>query len=178
MKGWFASLDKDRSGSITFQELSQAQFGGQKLSITTAKMLVAVFDSDKSGNIGLFEYCVLHKFITGMQTSFFMFDKDGSGKLDKREVHDALANGGFQLSQAIVDQIYSKFYKKPSGYGASVHEGLDFETFLQMCAYLGQLRSTFEVQDTDRDGWIRVNLEGLIQLSTCMPALPGGGPSV
>ena len=76
-----------------------------------------------------------------------MYDKDGSGKLDKREVHDALANGGFQLSQAIVDQIYTKFYKKPSGYGAaSQQEGLDFETFLQMCAYLGQLRSTFEVQ--------------------------------
>ena len=31
-----------------------------------------------------------------------------------------------------------------------------------MCAYLGKVKSTFEVQDTDKDGWIRINLENVM----------------
>ena len=72
MKGWFASLDKDRSGSITFQELSQAQFGGQKLSLVTAKMLVAVFDSDKSGNIGTTLQLIKVKLILTLNLKVFL----------------------------------------------------------------------------------------------------------
>jgi len=40
-----------------------------------------------------------------------------------------------------------------------------------MSAYLSQVRSTFSTYDTDRDGWIRINLETLVQMSVTMPTL-------
>ena len=161
LRGWFASVDKDRSGTITASELSEMTFAGKKFSLATAKMLLNVFDTDKSGNIGFFEYCALHKFITGMQTAFFTHDRDGSGKLDMREVTESLAQGGFRFTQSTVEAVFKRFEKKTF---AARNDGLDFETFIQMCAYLGQVKSTFEVQDTDKDGWIRINLENLVMV--------------
>jgi len=171
MKKWFAAVDKDRSGTISASELSNMQFGGKKISIKTSKMLVAVFDSDFSGSIGFFEYCALHKFITSLQQSFAAADSDRSGKLDLREVHQVfmgLSHGGFQFSQNTIQQLYNRFEHK--GFSNRTG-GLDFETFLQMSAYLNQVRATFASHDTDRDGWIRINLETLVQMSVGMPTL-------
>lgn len=190
LRGWFASVDKDRSGTISLSELSQMQFGGKKFSQQTAKMLMNVFDEDRDGTIGFFEYCVLHKFITGMQGAFYAFDRDGSNSLELHEVRQALAQGGFQFSEATVQMIFKKFQSKVKAtastagrygaggkYGATSaagkankNKGLDFETFIQMSAYLGQVRSTFTLHDKDRDGWLTINLETLVQLSTVMPS--------
>merc|ERR1712137_1508829 len=171
MKGWFAAVDKDRSGTITASELASMQFGGKKISLKTAKMLLAVFDTDFSGRIGFFEYCALHKFITQLQHAFYSHDTDRSGKLEIREVHQVfttMAQGGFQFSQNTIQQVYKRFEVK--GF-ANRTGGLDFETFLQMSAYLNQVRATFAAHDTDRDGWIRINLETLVQMSVGMPTL-------
>ena len=161
LRGWFSAVDRDNSGEISANELAQMQFGVQKFGMSTCNMLIKVFDTDQSGQIGFFEYCVLHKFIMGMQAAFHMHDKDRSRRLDLPEVTQALAQGGFQFSQATVGKIFSKFAKKSYG----KEEGLEFESFIQMCAYLGQIRSAFDLQDTDRDRWIRINLEGLVQVS-------------
>jgi len=171
MKGWFAAVDKDRSGTITASELATMQFAGKKLSLSTAKMLLAVFDTDRSGNIGFFEYCALHKFITQLQAAFFQHDRDGSGKLDIKEVHQlfsGMGQSGFQFSQQTVQQVFNRFEKKGFAQRTS---GLDFETFMQMSAYLSQVRSLFYAHDQDRDGWIRINLETLVQMSVGMPTL-------
>ena len=71
-------------------------------------------------------------------------------------MRQALAQGGFQFSEATVQMIYKKFQSKvkttttsAGRYGAASaaaaknkKKGLDFETFIQMSAYLGQVRST------------------------------------
>lgn len=165
MRGWFAAVDRDRSGEVSASELGQMSFGPTKFSLTTAQMLIRVFDSDGSGQIGFFEYCVLHKFIIGMQTAFHMHDKDGSGKLDLTETTQALGQGGFRFSQSTVEKLFNRFAKVT--YGSQ--KGLDYESFIQLCAYLGTVRSVFESQDTDRDGWVQINLEGLVQLSSSLP---------
>merc|ERR1712137_467660 len=168
MRQAFAVVDKDRSGTITPDELSRMQFGGKFFSLPTAKMLVNVFDSDKSGHISFFEYCALHQFICTMQQGFMTFDRDRSGTLDINEACQAIVQGGFQFSPTTIQAVVARFAKK-SQYGSVPQQGLDMETFLQMCAYLGQVKSTFEVQDTDRDGWIRINLETLVLMSCTMP---------
>ena len=169
MKGWFAAIDKDRSGSISANELSTTQFAGKRFSLATSKMLLSIFDTDRSGTIGFFEYCALHKFIAQMQAAFYAHDTDRSGSLDIREVHQSLVQAGFNFSQNTIQMIYQRFDKKKS-FG-SRNQGLDFETYIQMCAYLGQVRTAFVMQDTDRDGWIRVNLENLVQMSVSMPSV-------
>merc|ERR1712137_1417555 len=171
MKGWFTAVDKDRSGTITANELATMQFGTKKISLKTAKMLLAVFDTDFSGNIGFFEYCALHKFITTLQQGFLAADRDRSGKLDLNEVHQVFVNmgpQGFPFSQNTIQMIFNRFEHK--GF-TNRGGGLDFETFLQMSAYLNQVRATFAAHDTDRDGWIRINLETLVQMSVGMPTL-------
>jgi len=170
MRNWFAAVDRDRSGTITASELATMQFGGKTFSINTAKMLLSVFDQDRSGNIGFFEYCALHKFISGMHVAFLAHDRDRSGRLDVREVCDALSQGGFRFTLPTIQAVMNRFQRRNASYAAPPDAGLDFETFLQMCAYLGQVKSTFEVKDTDRDGWIRLNLEDLVLLSVSLPS--------
>tara|TARA_R110002050_G_scaffold253106_2_gene391296 strand:- start:880 stop:1062 length:183 start_codon:yes stop_codon:yes gene_type:complete len=60
-----------------------------------------------------------------------------------------------------VDDVIKKFQTSNSRYAA---QGLDFEQFLQMSAFLGQIRSTFMVYDTNRSGWININMEQLVQV--------------
>eukprot|EP00010_Vexillifera_abyssalis_P008753 CAMPEP_0201546586 /NCGR_PEP_ID=MMETSP0173_2-20130828/2843_1 /ASSEMBLY_ACC=CAM_ASM_000268 /TAXON_ID=218659 /ORGANISM="Vexillifera sp., Strain DIVA3 564/2" /LENGTH=299 /DNA_ID=CAMNT_0047955277 /DNA_START=26 /DNA_END=925 /DNA_ORIENTATION=- len=163
LRGWFDSADKDRSGEITASELAQMQFGGKKFSLATAKKLMKVFDTDLSNTIGFFEYAALHQFITSIQAAFYMFDKDKSGKLDQTEVTHALQQAGFAMSPNTIKDVYKKFQSGNTTFGRN---GLTFEQFLALSAYLGQIRATFFAADTDRDGWISLNLEKLIQLAT------------
>lgn len=165
LKGYFSSVDKDKSGHITATELTNLQFGGKKFSLETAKSLVKVFDVDKSGSISFEEYAALHQFVVSMQAAFYQHDKDGSGKLDNREITEALHQGGFQLSQPVVESIIKKFKQTNARYGA---QGLEFEQFLQLSAFLGQIRSTFMVYDTHRQGVIHINLEQLVQVCVAL----------
>ena len=57
LQAWFQSVDADKSGEITALELSRAQFGRVKFSLPTAKMLVKVFDKDRSGQISKYSFC-------------------------------------------------------------------------------------------------------------------------
>jgi len=165
LRGWFKSVDKDNSGHITARELSQMQFAGQKFSLATAEKLIKVFDLDGSRSISFHEYAALHQFISGMNTAYQQHDRDGSGKLDEKEVHLALQAGGFQLSSQTVRQLYRKFKQGNTSFAAG---GLNFEQFLCMAAYLGQCRATFMVHDTNRNGWIQINLETLVQITTAL----------
>ena len=165
MRGWFAAVDRDGSGEVSAQELSQMSFGPSKFSLPTAQMLIRVFDADNSGQIGFFEYCVLHKFIINMQTAFYAHDKDRSNKLDLNETAAALAQAGFNFSLPTTEMLFNRFARVT--YGAQ--KGLEYESFIQLSAYLGTVRSVFDSQDTDRDGWIRINMEGLANLSSSLP---------
>jgi peflin len=160
----FASIDKDGSGSITANELTTVNFGGRLFTLATAKMLVSVFDTDRSGSIGFFEFAAMHKFIGSMVAAFNAHDRDRSGRIDVREACDAVGQAGFRFNVTTIQTLVTRFERRAM-YGAVQQSGLDMETFLQMCAYLGQIKSTFELQDTDRDGWININLENLVLVS-------------
>jgi len=170
IRNMFAAVDKDGSGSITANELTTIQFGGRLLTLATAKMLVSVFDTDRSGSIGFFEYAALHKFISSMVLAFTTHDRDRSGRIDVREAADAVGQAGFRFQVSTIQTLVTRFERRAM-YGAVHQSGLDMETFLQMCAYLGQVKSTFDVQDTDKDGWININLENLVLMSCTMPTI-------
>merc|ERR1719354_1278971 len=122
-------------------------------------------DKDKSGSISFEEYAALHQFVTSMQAAYYQHDEDRSGHLDNREITAALRIGGFQLSQPVVESIIKKFKQSNKRYGA---QGLDFEQFLQLSAFLGQIRSTFMLYDTNRSGFVTMNLEQLVQVCVAL----------
>lgn len=148
--------------------MQQAQFGASKFSADTCQRLLKVFDVDNSGTINLQEYIALHKFIMTMQSSFYVHDKDKSGKLDEKEIADVLSGAGFVLSPATLTPLVARFAKTGATgtVAPSARPVLVFEQFICLAAFLGQLRSTFELWDTQRTGKATITLEQLITIGS------------
>jgi len=156
LQAWFASVDSDRSGSITATELQRVTFGGYTLGLDNAIKLVKVFDKDRSGTIDFYEYAALHQFITLMQSAFTQADHDRNGALDAREIHTALGKSGFTIGL----QPTQLFFAKVSQGGQTIN----FPQFLRMGADIALLKSKFEWADSDRDGTIHINFGQLLEI--------------
>lgn len=156
IQAWFSSVDRDRSGSITANELAGITFNGVPLGYDVALKLVRVFDKDRSGTIDFYEYAAMHKFLSALQTAFFAADSDRSGRIDAREIHTALQTCGFSVSLPAVQALMGKYDK--TGYG------LTFQEFLLVCATIAQGRSLFEWRDTQRTGKLTLTLDQLLEL--------------
>jgi hypothetical protein len=72
-----------------------------------------------------------------MQAAFFQYDRDRSGRLEYNEIVQALQQGGFIFSPPVMQNLIKRF-QRPN------QTGLTFENFIQMCAFLGQLRFVTE----------------------------------
>jgi len=151
---WFQSVDTDRSGSITANEIAQITFGGFPLGLETAYRLVRVFDRDRSGTMDFFEYATLHKFMKSLQTAFFAADRDHSGHLDVRELPAALNAAGLQLAPNAVMALARKYAAMPVG----------FAEFLQLASTVAQCKSLFEWRDVNRTGKLTVDFNTLLEL--------------
>merc|ERR1712137_14774 len=156
LQAWFATVDTDRSGSITATELQRVTFGGYTLGLDNAIKLVKVFDKDRSGTIDFYEYASLHQFITLMQSAFTQADHDRNGALDAREIHTALGKSGFTIGF----QPTQLFFAKVAQGGHTIN----FPQFLRMGADIALLKSKFEWADTDRDGMIHINFGQLLEI--------------
>lgn len=115
---WFIAVDRDRSGQINPQELSQALVNGDwtPFDLDTVKMLMSVFDVDRSGHISFNEFAGLWKYIQDWQGVFRHFDQDRSGSIDQNELSNALQSFGYRLSPKllhIVSQKYSEYLVSP-----------------------------------------------------------------
>jgi len=155
---WFDSVDRDRSGSVSAQELALVQFNGRPLGLGVAQKLIKVFDKDHSGSIDFNEYVALHKFLMTMQTAFFAADQDRSGLIDAREIHTALQQARFSLSLQTVQAITKKFDQ--------TGRGIDFPTFLFVTAHLAHIRSIFEWNDTRNLGTVSLNFDAFCHIGT------------
>jgi len=146
-------VDKDRSGTITANELATLPFGGKQLGHATAKKLIKVFDKNYSGSIDFAEYAALHQFLLKMQAAFFAADQDRSGYLDYREIYNALVQAGFQLSMPTVQAVCQKY--------DTSKKGLNWDHFLQCCALLATTRSIFEWNDSQKSGKVTFTYDQL-----------------
>ena len=61
---WFGAVDTDRSGQIDAQELHKClSFGGHNFSFAVTQKILLAFDTDRSGQIGMFYLEFDHLFI-------------------------------------------------------------------------------------------------------------------
>ena len=98
LQGWFGSVDTDRSGQINAMELHRClQMGGQTFDYNICRRLIQTFDRDRSGQIGFNEFISLHQYLQAMKASFEYYDKDKGGKLDSKELTEALNRSGYQV---------------------------------------------------------------------------------
>ena len=81
--------------------------------LDTVKLLMNIFDTDRSGTIGFNEFSGLWKYIKDWQGVFRHFDRDNSGSIDGGELSEALRQFGYNLSPQLLLLLERK-------YGASI----------------------------------------------------------
>ncbi|KAJ7288830.1 hypothetical protein C8J57DRAFT_1281378 [Mycena rebaudengoi] len=169
---WFSSVDTDRSGAITAPELERALINGDwtPFDLDTVKLLMTIFDTDRSGTIGFNEFAGLWKYIKDWQNVFKHFDRDRSGSIDGAELRDALAQFGYNLSPHLLVLVQRKYASAVApGHGRAPPPGISFDRFVRACVVVKQLSEAFGRLDTDRDGWIQIGYEGFMETVLNLP---------
>ncbi|KAK7057916.1 hypothetical protein R3P38DRAFT_2843634 [Favolaschia claudopus] len=171
---WFSSVDVDRSGHISAPELERALINGDwtPFDLDTVKLLMTMFDTDRSGTIGFNEFAGLWKYIKDWQNVFKHFDRDRSGSIDGNELRDALAQFGFNLSPhllVLVQRKYDPVKAGTTGRPGMAPPGITFDRFVRACVVVKQLSEAFGRLDTDRDGWIQIGYDQFMETVLSLP---------
>jgi len=170
---WFTAVDTDRSGAITAPELERALINGDwsPFDLDTVKLLMTMFDTDRSGTIGFSEFAGLWKYIKEWQGVFRHFDRDRSGTIDGGELTQALQQFGYNLSPQLLNLVLRKYDVKATtatgGWGPP--PGISFDRFVRACVAIKQLTEAFRQIDTDRDGWIQINYDTFMETILMLP---------
>lgn len=141
------------SGQLSEAELGKALVNGDYTSFDphTVKMMIRMFDIDRSGTISFDEFCGLWGFLTEWRKLFDRFDVDASGTISFDEFTAALVAFGYRLSPDYVTLLFNTYDVKRRGV-------LSFDLFVQACISLKRMTDVFKKYDTDRDGYITLSL--------------------
>ncbi|KAI0312193.1 hypothetical protein OF83DRAFT_1087173 [Amylostereum chailletii] len=176
---WFSAVDIDRSNHISASELQRALINGDwtPFDLDTVKLLMNIFDTDRSGTIGFNEFSGLWKYIKDWQGVFRHFDRDGSGSIDGGELQDALRQFGYNLSPQLLGLLERKYDMKASAGPPPSHHGMPqrapsgitFDRFVRACVVVKQITEAFAKLDSDRDGWVQINYDQFMQTVLTLP---------
>ncbi|CAK4033416.1 related to programmed cell death (calcium-binding) [Lecanosticta acicola] len=160
----FLQVDKNRSGQLTEAELQRALVNGDytAFDLHTVRMMIRMFDIDRSGTINFDEFCGLWGFLAAWRGLFDRFDVDRSGNISLREFEDALVAFGYRLSPQFVQLLFSTYAKTHSrgrGDDGVREKVLSFDLFVQACISLKRMTDVFKKYDSDRDGYITLSFE-------------------
>ncbi|XP_065676581.1 programmed cell death protein 6-like isoform X1 [Hydra vulgaris] len=155
----FTKVDRDRSGSISATELQQALSNGTwtPFNPETIRLMMGMFDRDKSGTINFQEFGALWKYVTDWQNCFRSFDKDNSGNIDKNELKQALTSFGYRLSDQFYDILIRKFDRAGQGV-------ITFDDFIQCCVVIQNITQCFQQYDTARCGTAQLYYEQFLSV--------------
>ncbi|KAL6868683.1 EF-hand [Trichoderma novae-zelandiae] len=153
----FRAVDKDGTGHLSEKELSAALVNGDwtAFDIHTVRMMIRMFDSDRSGTIGFQEFCGLWSFLASWRTLFDRFDVDRSGNISLPEFTDALIAFRYRLSPQFVELLFRTYDKRGEGV-------MSFDLFVQACISLKRMTDVFKRYDDDRDGYITLSFEDFL----------------
>ncbi|KAI5786358.1 hypothetical protein DFH27DRAFT_487189 [Peziza echinospora] len=150
----FKAVDKDGGGQLSEKELRAALVNGDWTSFDphTVRMMIRMFDTDRSGTIGFNEFCGLWGFLAAWRALFDRFDTDGSGSISYQEFSNALAAFGYRLSPQFVQLLFRSYDKRGQN-------AISFDLFVQSCISLKRMTEVFKKYDDDRDGCVAPPLE-------------------
>ncbi|KAI9805415.1 MAG: hypothetical protein M1825_000666 [Sarcosagium campestre] len=149
----FRTVDQSGSGQLSETELGSALVNGDFTSFDphTVRMMIKMFDTDRSGTIGFDEFRGLWGYLASWRTLFDRFDVDRSGNISLDEYSNALVSFGYRLSPSFVQIIFKNYDKR----GANA---ISFDLFVQSCISLKRMTDVFKKYDDDRDGYITLSL--------------------
>ena len=113
----FASVDANRSGTVDARELHHAlsHGGWTAFSFKTTRILMRMFDSDRSGALGFREFESLLAQLGAWRAWFDHADADRSGKLSPPELARCLDSFGFKLPPPTMFAIFNAVDLDSSG---------------------------------------------------------------
>ncbi|XP_002168493.2 programmed cell death protein 6 isoform X1 [Hydra vulgaris] len=157
--GWFLAVDRDNSGAITSDELQQAllnnnwsHFNGE-----TCRLMIGMFDKDRSGTINVYEFAALWKYIQEWKQCFDSFDRDRSGTIDQNELNQAFTSFGYRLSPYFCQLCVRTFDRTGSN-------TMKFDDFIQCCVMLKTLTDAFRKHDVQQRGVVNVTYEQFLEM--------------
>ncbi|AEO65724.1 3d8ed184-8fcd-4dc2-8600-09af3f3ad8e6 [Thermothielavioides terrestris] len=153
----FRAVDKDGTGQLSERELSAALVNGDWTAFDpqTVRMMIRMFDSDRSGTIGFEEFCGLWSFLASWRSLFDRFDTDRSGNISLDEFSNALVAFRYRLSDRFVETLFRTYDKRNEGV-------MSFDLFVQACISLKRMTDVFKRYDDDRDGYITLSFEDFL----------------
>jgi len=163
MWAWFLAVDADRSGKITAAELHQApqNSDGTLFDISTVEMLIKLFDSDHSGTITFHEFKGIFTYVHEWGRIYRHCDRNHSGSIDSKELHEGLTLFGFPLSQHLVDLLVRRYAPGHAG-----NQTVTLDQFMRICVVVKSLHEYFQAYfqahfqpRNPRDEWIQLNYE-------------------
>jgi Ca2+-binding EF-hand superfamily protein len=151
---WFVSVDMDRSGKISAQELQTALGNAPwaRFSAETCRIMIGMFDRDRTGTIELHEFQALWNYIGQWRAIFDQFDRDRSGAIDGSELNTMLTQMGYRLSPQFIQCLLYR-------YDPQRKQSLQFDGFVQSCVLLKTLTDAFRQKDTQMRGAIQISYE-------------------
>ncbi|XP_076453957.1 sorcin-like isoform X1 [Babylonia areolata] len=157
--GWFQTVDQDRSGKITATELQQALMNGNwsPFNPETCRLMIGMFDKDRSGTIDIHEFAALWKYIQDWKGCFDRFDTDRSGNIDGNELGNAFRTFGYNLSPQFSQLVVRVFDRR----GAN---NINFDDFIQASVMLKTFTDKFRNKDTQQKGIINIAYEEFMDM--------------
>lgn len=139
--------------------------------LDTVKLLMTIFDTDRSGTITFSEFAGLWNYVRDWQNVFRHFDADKSGSIDGGELSNALQQFGYNLSPVLLQLVQKKYASlAPAGRGfQQPPPGVTFDRFVRACVVIKTLSESFQKLDADKDGWIQINYDTFMQTVLSLP---------
>jgi len=156
---WFNAVDQDKSGQITAPELAKALVNGNwsHFSEEACRMMIEMFDRDKSGTIGLQEFGDLFSYINQWKGIFEGIDRDRSGFIEFGELTQAFQQMGYRFSPTFVQNLLSKYDPRT--------RKLTLDNFIVASVQIKRLTDSFRTRDREMRGAATLQYEDFIGLS-------------
>jgi len=156
---WFNAVDTDRSGQIDFKELQRALVNGNwsNFSEEACRMMVDMFDRDRTGQINLQEFSSLFNYINQWKSLFESIDKDRSGFIEHSELTQAFNQMGYRFTPTFIQNVLAKYDSRT--------RRLTLDNFIVVCVNIKRLTDSFRSRDREMRGQAVLQYEDFIGLA-------------
>ena len=156
---WFQSVDTDRSGQITSDELRRALVNGNwsNFSEEACRMMIDMYDKNASGSIDVQEFQQLFQSINQWRGIFQNYDTDHSGSIEEAELCRAFQQMGYRFAPGFVQKVLAR-------YGSRTRR-LTLDNFIVVCVQVQRLTAGFKVRDRGMQGQATIQYEDFIGLA-------------
>ncbi|XP_068178338.1 calpain-2 catalytic subunit-like isoform X2 [Antennarius striatus] len=120
-------------------------------SLHTCRNIISLLDTDGTGTLGLLEF---HRLWMKLQRYLDIFkghDSDASGTMSSHEMRAALAEAGFQVNSAVLQEVVSRY--------ADSSFAIDFDCFVGCLIRLETLIKMFRILDKNQQKKIQLDLQ-------------------